>query len=603
MPEDLSSLGDARRQVATVVGEVVAEPGMFAGAVTVVEATPGIGKTSTVLSALSGSSVRAAFTLPTLALAGEVIAEAARRGLRGSYVEGHNEANCRRIDVVRRLREQWLPIASFACGTKDSPRCPYRTGCTWWAQFEDNAQVIVGSTDQLFNPSFLSGRELIIVDDPRPAAFLDEERFSLEDLPSPEETPRGSLRRLVEVVRAALKRAEDGHLTGAEVWDGLWRAARREGRDLSDLIRGSGTALRMKPDAAADLDTILAQPWQRLRPLAQVLGEELPAFLSGRDFNSYLSYNACAIALTRPRALPPRRGLGQATILWLDATPNWPLLRSIIGTRKLRHHVVAVLSAPGVQLTQDLRLRTAKTSMRKPENLRQVQRALTTISNGPGPSDGVIVYTEQREAMVDTGFLTKNIETWGRARGTNRLEHVDRLFVVGRPQPPLREVIWPLAEALFHDDEKPIDGDLGYAWRRFEGQEWEGNFLSFEDARAEEVLKAHREAEVYQAVHRARLVSRTTPLEVHLLEPIPIPGLRIEKLEFDDTRPSENERRHQDAFARIDVAIAELKSEGVRPSQRLVCQRAKVSAATYTKYTKTKRKENRGQGMPPRDCD
>src|SRR5687768_17492226 len=42
--------------------------------------------------------------------------------------------------------------------------------------------------------------------------------------------------------------------------------------------------------------------------------------------------------------------------------------------------------------------------------------------------------------------------TFGSARGSNRLESVRRLHLVGRPTPPFDEIAF-LAQAIFHDEE------------------------------------------------------------------------------------------------------------------------------------------------------
>jgi len=121
-----------------------------------VKSSPGTGKTRAVAAAVREAGVSARIVTANLRLARELASE---HGY--TLIEGRNEHNCRRFDVVAALGEGGFEVEALACGTREKPRCPLRSACPYWDQFQA-AGPRVGATEQLFNRNFLAGASLTV---------------------------------------------------------------------------------------------------------------------------------------------------------------------------------------------------------------------------------------------------------------------------------------------------------------------------------------------------------------------------------------------------------------------------------------------------------
>lgn len=111
-------------------------------------ASPGTGKTTEVGHAVLSTRVKARVFVGTRNLAREL---AETFGY--TFIEGRNEDNCQRIDVVHALGEGGHDVGRLACGTPAEPRCPVLQSCAYWQQYHQSG-TWVGRPNNYLIPSF-----------------------------------------------------------------------------------------------------------------------------------------------------------------------------------------------------------------------------------------------------------------------------------------------------------------------------------------------------------------------------------------------------------------------------------------------------------------
>jgi hypothetical protein len=117
--------------------------------------------------------------------------------------------------------------------------------------------------------------------------------------------------------------------------------------------------------------------------------------------------------------------------------------------------------------------------------------------------------------------------------------------------------------------------------------------VDFEDRRASALLRATRDDELVQVIHRARLYSvemqgellhngrEAVRLVLHTGHPIP--GLRVDELHVTAVRRDVNDERAADAEERVRAAIQQLQNEGKVVSVNAISKTAGADKRTVTK--------------------
>jgi hypothetical protein len=605
-----TTLTDAREATTRRIDRFVKDRWGSRGQALLIQAGSGVGKSTAVARALSPKA-SARLVTGTLALAQE---QAAASGYH--LVVGRSPANCERFDVVRALEEHGHPIAKLACGTPEEPHCPHRTGCAYWAQFAQPGPL-VGAAEQAFNPTFVRHATLIVYDDAELLRAMIEEHVVTPpmlaravELLTP--TRRKAAHRLLALLQHALIDPPAPVLIGPAVWDHLAHVAGQHGLDLLQLIDALPKKAQPLPPPGPDADgyvsvrTVEEVPAGTLLRLLRTLREERDGFASGSDFNSRLKLTGGPVpSLTVSRVRDqPRDDDGwvltqNAALLILDATPVYSLVDHLT-----RHH---------------RRLPDFTANVRLPENVRVVQHAgagnghaalkpegsLTGIFAEiaaarrefpvaePGKEAAIVYQRQQRAFVAEVGFREDRVLTYGSARGTNTLAHVERLHVVGRPMPPIHELSY-LAQVIHHDG-GAVSDQLALASRPYTGQRYVIDVLDFVDPRPAELLRARRDDELLQVAHRARLATlepqlqlepeaRRTQLTLVIHTSHALPGLRVDDLRFGAHRTSVNEERHAGAERRIQAAVRTLSEEGEAVTVAAVARVAGVSRNTVSQH-------------------
>jgi len=231
---------------------------------------------------------------------------------------------------------------------------------------------------------------------------------------------------------------------------------------------------------------------------------------------------------------------------------------------------------------------------------RGVERAIALLQEDrarapvPRPEDeAVICYRQNVDDFLGAGFLPERVLPFGALRGTNALDDVLQLYVVGRPFPPSYDHIY-LAQVIHHDA-SPICGQLCLRQRAYGGQKLAIEVVDYEDERVAELLRARREDELVQVIHRARLLTllpqaalestdRRARVRLVLMASHPVPGLRVDELILpDDDSTDLNAKRRNDAEERVLRAVAELQREGRPLTMRAISELAHADRRTVRK--------------------
>ena len=177
-----------------------------------------------------------------------------------------------------------------------------------------------------------------------------------------------------------------------------------------------------------------------------------------------------------------------------------------------------------------------KETARKIEGARRLYAAVLTKALEYGGADvGVIIYKSTKEWIQKHCFVPTWLKFvhWGDVTGTNALQKVRALFVIGRPLAAAEDVARQ-TEALFGAYVPQRD----YVERRKGGRipivpDAKGNNCILVDVReypdpmGERLRRQITEGSIIQAVGRARagLRGKDEPLDIHLWTDVPVPEL------------------------------------------------------------------------------
>lgn len=221
-------------------------------------------------------------------------------------------------------------------------------------------------------------------------------------------------------------------------------------------------------------------------------------------------------------------------IIWLDATANQHVYEAVFERRaevldaypQRKGHVYQITDRANGKTTLDPNVAGGS------RRLEQTERVVQHIIESRGYKRPAIISYKKTIDAVESFKSLDNAHYYG-ARGTNALEGCDALFVVGTPMPPIDSIV-EMAHMVFFDRMTPFNKTWassirGYNCRGSDG-EWKGHETSafLADADLDSLLWGLRNAEIIQAVHRARIINHE--VDVWLLANTPIEELPPDKL-------------------------------------------------------------------------
>lgn len=626
-------LSDVQRETEREIGEFIAHRRRNQGHVKVIAAPAGVGKTTAAIRAAIANRVVARIGVATKAKA-EEIADAYPD--RVQAVQARNTDNCSNFDTVEAARRKGHDVAELICKT-----CPFLSDCRdqpgrYYNQFKKTG-TLVGASEMLFSGAFLRHGEVVIADDADLGRVMVDTRTigARDALQLAQVVPAGPLRELLTVIQRAVDheqaRAGDRFMPpqiGPAAWDALARAA-GGARRLLALIEACPSAQDLLPAPSGPhltADDIDAAPPAVLARLIEILRRERAAFARGTDFNSGLSLHRGGLELRSLR--PPlwnekedKPVLKDKAVLILDATPLMPLVDHLSDGLHLEPVYAPTVTLPAnVAVTQIADRFHGKTSVnraqtredgseRRPGRDALLASLAAARADYPGDREAALCAKSLKEDVVAAGIPEERVLTFYGNRGLNSIEDADVVHLLGRPQAPDWTAL-QLAHVL-HQQEAPIIGHLTltpttYAgYRAPDGHGRAVTVLDFVDPRVSAVFRQHREAEIVQSIHRARLF-RVGDAQIGLFEPEergiarhagerrrvrvvihsahPIPGLRVDDLVYDqEPRQTVNEERAAAAAERIIGARNELIAEGIQPTVNAIARAAGADKRTVSR--------------------
>jgi hypothetical protein len=345
-----------------------------------------------------------------------------------------------------------------------------------------------------------------------------------------------------------------------------------------------------------------------LRDLIVALVEEAPAFETGEEFNSRVRISSSGIQVSRLRAHVDRDGvllIAAIPLLVLDATPIPALvdhlcsahdrLADVSGAVQLPANVTVVQYAAAgnghraLALSPDALARVVK----------EVEDERARFPTATSSLEAVVAYKSVAPVLRKLGFVGERVFNFGAVRGTNSLETVHRLHVVGRPMPPTEDMHY-LAQVLHHD-EGYVSPQLVLRPTPFGGQPYMVDVVDYADPRLAQLLKAAREDEMLHAIYRARpdtvgevpgaeCPEGVRPLRLVLHTSLPLPGLRIDDLLLGQAEATDvNADRRRESGERIDAAIIRLSGRNERLSIAAISREARANWGTVKSHLGTVR--------------
>ncbi len=515
----LLSLAEARAQVRDALDRVVsaATPGRF----TLIQAQPGIGKTYYAVAAAQAAAavgLRTLFLMPNKAHFEENIAgfdnfDPALWYHWRAYNVPDPDAPDQTMCKYSRATEAWMQ-KGYRLRAACEMLCPsYRSACPFRVQYGVPHPIIAGSHEHaVVGLPFKRKFDMAIIDELPTRAFLQPKKITLEMLMGTPNFATGAMpfNHLVRELAGMVQTAERGKpLRGKPLLDRL-------GPLLDDFYAQLDIKmLPAIPQLMTPEDAYRAPAWFIL-DVAHALATEWTAWERGDDdWLVKTIVHQGGVNLLLPRRvwadLPSR-------LVVLDATARADVYEALLGRKA--DVVAPVIERPGklYQVATNYISKTA--SKRSParfvDKWGRVAQAIIRQKGYTNPAVVTFQAVEQELGFWDSSHF------YGQ-RGANKLSECDVLFVIGTPSPAHADLC-DMATMLYGGvDDRPLAAQRVRHYRPFVYDNGRGTPYSlvteYADPRLTSILQLHREDELVQAIHRARINIRKA--DVYLFSTVP----------------------------------------------------------------------------------
>lgn len=379
-------------------------------------------------------------------------------------------------------------------------------------------------------------------------------------------------------------RADDGTLA---TWDGAMLLEQLGGAEyiaeLCERYRILDAPAAPNLRAPEDIESI---DYCYLPALLSLLQQESGAAIAGAD--DWVRRVRCTpegvmlLMRRRPGPLPSH-------IIWCDATGDAAMYERLLGMPV--EVVRPTIAMAGTIYQVHAALNNSSTLLLPEEqNVTRDRRKAVSAKRESIQSQVVQIIARgnyQRPAIISYKRLTPDLAAFGEVghfggeRGTNRFEQCDALIVIGTPQPPTPSLIDAAAmlfdermrafNAVWSEREIPYHGQP-YAWPI--GGYWD-------DAELQIVVSQSRDAELIQAINRARPLRRA--VDVWLLTNAPLAGVPVELVSLRQLYDAPDGIDPARWPALRDWARLELDDRGVITTAAIAAQMG-VQAAAARRY-------------------
>jgi hypothetical protein len=454
--------------------------------------------------------------------------------------QGHHDGGQIALDATCRYAgqiHQWMQRGYGALSFCQQPRvCGWdyiKDTCRYHRQRETSQPILYTQYEHVsLGHPLLDHCGLIIGDELPLRAFL----YTTDDRPGwiippdkivPSDMEHGELRALL----ATLATLSVHPAPKATLWSGP---------ALLDALGGAAHVLAVCqaaqiPSSALAYAPALRSPYEvedlpffHLPKLVGLLTREAEAAIAGRAQIARVQVDRFGLHLLMrrtPANLPPH-------VIWLDATANAAMYETLFERPvevvqpevKLAGRIYqmwASLNNKGQFLEGPAESAQAKQAAAK---LANVRAQIAQIAEVGYEQIGYIGHKSIIEALAPGPADT--FSHFGGARGTNRFAECDCLIVVGTPQPTTATIL-DIATMLYEERDDPFDAtwstrDLPFADTTYAYPI--GGFWNDRDLQT--LLEQFRDAELVQAIHRARPLRRN--IDIWLLTNMPLSGLAVE---------------------------------------------------------------------------
>lgn len=428
--------------------------------------------------------------------------------------------------------EQWLQKGHDSYDYCSNPKiCGFdyiKHECPYWAQKNVKHPIICGTHQHLVSGHPLMETCSIIVGDEYPLSMF----AGMLEIPAetflPNMMPRNeTFSEIVSILHSLV--LSGGHLSGPRLLEVLGGAnhimeAIKDFRDL-DL-----SEMYEKPNLR-DPFAVNRVPHQHIEKLMTYLEREASASLELDTYIERLAVHGGRLVYRLSnRLVEAARG---QHLIWLDATGD-PLAYKYAFDRPVQ--TVAFNVEKKGCIIQDWSSLNSRKKMivdKKPTaHTEKLKERLRYIIQSKQYRRPVII---THKPLVDVGIFSDLAECayFGNARGTNKYEGADAVFIVGCPQPS-KDAIVELAAALEYDRMNPYDTEWSDQQTAYDFFDENGIGRSYpkadfwNDSLLQALLWQTREAEIFQAIHRGRPIRY--PCDVWLFTNLPIPEIQIDQI-------------------------------------------------------------------------
>lgn len=519
------------------------------GAVTVVKATPGMGKTeaAAALVRVLQSPRRIAIVAPSKEHAAAEWLPRLADSDPFIWRARHDICTCYPSGVVEELERRGYAVE---CMSED---CPYKQQLA-----ERAGRIAIYQYPHLIlnGGRLMSDYDLVIVDESPLAALLSERTA----------TP-GELRKLARRMPAgdpgrplalALGQVADTRPTGKDLSgpDLLTALAEYIG-DVAQAIRAAQTSdlATMHPVAPKNIDDPARLPRQFWGRLLQALshdatdkGNALVTWGKTGNTYAYAWYDPAPMLARSHGRLPGH----QPAIIVLDGTAHPVVSKRLYAPWPVEFVELSAPLSPAVRLVQDPHGPSTRRAFEEAKRVDYAARALAVISNEldlPG-YDGLISYKTTAPLLAERLGIAPDRALWyGGQRGKNTLQDARALAVVASPTVP-PNVVERRTRALWRDDSPIRTDERGEYWIPRGTGDYQGI-----DPRLEAVAQVHGPAELVQAIHRARPLLASEPSTVIAVTPWNLTALGLPPDLMINERPHGNSDRAGVALATYQARV------------------------------------------------
>lgn len=270
--------------------------------------------------------------------------------------------------------------------------------------------------------------------------------------------------------------------------------------------------------------------YAHLPHLVSLLSREAQAALTGQAYPPRIWVGKGSLTLLLRHA--PKFQL-PSHVIWLDGTGNEHLYEELLG-RPVK--VIAPPVALQGPITVIADRANGKSSLVDGDGLptAKVDEARRTIerviADGDYTQPGLVTYQSLTGIDWVERIFGERVANFYGARGTNRLQEVDVLFVLGAPLPS-KSNLQKIAAMLYFNRMRAFESPWTWQWIQYDHIAEDGQGRQYPaggywgDLDLQALVWQFREAEILQAAHRARPLLRKVP--VYLMVNVPIPELPV----------------------------------------------------------------------------